>query len=1316
MSQVSRTNQRSGLDETAQQELKWLVSGKGMRPQALPKRSTTPSIDRFDPEETGSAETPKKYFEGWYGSNPEWSPEMQKSAFEHGQTVNKEARRERSTLSAIPPWQQKGPYGMRVFGSNPPKYLSGRVSALDFNPSTGLLVGAASGGLWKFETFIVPLPVPLSDQLPTLTVGGVAIHPTNPDTMYLGTGEYHVRAGTGVYATYDGGATWSLLPLSPTPSAVSKILIAPWNPNLVIVASTAGIFRSSDNGASWTHTYTHPVSDLASAPDGSYMLAGAEGVGVIRSTFLNRDGSPNQGKTWIQLTSGLPSLHVGRISLDISSSDPNRAYVQISNDSTRQALGVFRSENANAGSPAWTNITPTGIFANYMFRQGGYNNVLAIKPNNSSLVWIGGGDLLRSTDAGLTWTLSNPYHPDIHALKYSTANDVLYIGSDGGVFSSDDDGETWSTNINTLLPITQFYNIDVSDGDARVKYGAAQDNGTSGTSVTDPDVWVYSDLADGIDVHVDRSDVNLVYGTSGTWDDKWMRRRTTNGGSSWSFINGSIAEEAPGFSIFIDGDPFRPDHVVSHAGNFVYFSTNEGNSWARVNPSALNDIVRRVYLNFDGNVIYAQTPDASQRLMRFDFSPVSNSWSQHNLTAGLPAKNIKRMCLSLNGASQAYVLFLGVGDNDKIFKTTDKGGTWTNITGNLPDIPVNALLEDPHSDKVLWIGTDQGVFKTVNGGTSWYRWMDGMPGGAIVTDLDYAPANPPFIVAGTYGRSTFERSAAGSDRLIQFNTSLLNFGSYEFTGRTQIETLKVSNPGDADLTISNVISRNGLFRVSPGNAMIPAGGSLSFSVFLYSDTPLPPGNISSEIEFYHDGENSPAVVMAAAYVGDGTQFRTFTPESLIVKKPTPRKPTFTSWCFSLSNDVPDRDPASVLHVEFKNKASIVTGYEPFTQAENVDGKGKAWEFSGGVVNFGNAANICGRTRGRTTQKVVRSWWLSTGGSMLGEAGGIKLPDTQSPGLEMPNAANFRQEIFAQVPFNRNHPLVVGVADPDAKSKKVAYVVFAREGDLLGSLTPGRSGKRHDGPPRCFDFFDNGREMIGKISKLTPDKQSNHLFGELVALKLNIYGSQTEKTPLGFGELKYADPGHRLDGLTIHQIDSLANTYMTYCDSSAVGSAVELDSVIHKINSAFEGPRDTISFASKLRFTGVRPIGDVTYLKRDPAAVPARINSIYTPPTEPEEFELSQNYPNPFNPTTTISFRLPEPAIVTLKIYNTLGQQVAKVIDREEMADGLNEVEFDGRSLTSGVYFYRIEAQVILDEEEGLLGKKLVAVKKMLLIK
>src|ERR1041385_4343639 len=95
MSQVSRTNQRPGLDETAQQELKWLVSGKGMRPQALPKRSTTPSIDRFDPEETGSAETPKKYFEGWYGRDAEWAPELQRSAFEHGQTVNKEARRER---------------------------------------------------------------------------------------------------------------------------------------------------------------------------------------------------------------------------------------------------------------------------------------------------------------------------------------------------------------------------------------------------------------------------------------------------------------------------------------------------------------------------------------------------------------------------------------------------------------------------------------------------------------------------------------------------------------------------------------------------------------------------------------------------------------------------------------------------------------------------------------------------------------------------------------------------------------------------------------------------------------------------------------------------------------------------------------------------------------------------------------------------------------------------------------------------------------------------------------------------------------------
>jgi hypothetical protein len=185
---------------------------------------------------------------------------------------------------------------------------------------------------------------------------------------------------------------------------------------------------------------------------------------------------------------------------------------------------------------------------------------------------------------------------------------------------------------------------------------------------------------------------------------------------------------------------------------------------------------------------------------------------------------------------------------------------------------------------------------------------------------------------------------------------------------------------------------------------------------------------------------------------------------------------------------------------------------------------------------------------------------------------------------------------------------------------------------------------------------------------------------------------------------------------VREIDSLANIYMTYGDSSVIGSAVEIDSVIHKINLAFEGTIDTISFASGLVFTGVRPVAEVSFLIRNPAIVPLRIQSDRTVQEEIADFNLSQNYPNPFNPLTTIGFELPMTSFVTLKVYNLLGQEVATLIQNELMDDGGQEVEFDASYLASGVYLYRIVAESVADEEEGIISSTYTAVKKMIILK
>ena len=464
------------------------------------------------------------------------------------------------------------------------------------------------------------------------------------------------------------------------------------------------------------------------------------------------------------------------------------------------------------------------------------------------------------------------------------------------------------------------------------------------------------------------------------------------------------------------------------------------------------------------------------------------------------------------------------------------------------------------------------------------------------------------------------------------------------------------------------------------------------------------------------------------YVGDETMYRSFIPESLNTSKMVKRKATNTSWCFNFDNIYTHREPAHGLYVEFRKAVMEMSSHAPFDSAVNLDGRGKKWMFTAGAVPTGESAFLCGTVKGTRGEEVKNWWWLTDlvvwnddveemVEGILGEENGKLAPSSQSPGAAMPNTANLGNEIFEQVPFDRGRPLVIGVESPTARSDRVAYVALNKYRNVYNSLEPARDGTTHrGGPPGCFDFYDNGREMKGKLSTLKPGKQRNRLFAELVALKLNIYGSAMRKTPVGFGELRYVDPVSRFNGMLVREIDSAANVYMTYCDSSDVGSGVELDSVVRRINSAFVGPLDTVSFVSKLVFTGVRPIEEVSILLRDTSIIPMRIEPAAPLAETPEEFELYQNYPNPFNPSTTIEFNLPWESTVTLRIYNILGEEVATLIDHQEMDEGIEEVELYAENLSSGVYFYRVIAEEIRDEEEGATGRIHTSVKKMILIR
>ncbi|GEM_PF-4069608 len=1252
-------------------------------------------------------EIERERLKGWYEAGDVLSPARRIQLFHDVQQMPNESSVGTRPLSATIPWVQKGPIGMQVYPSSPTRYYSGRVSALQYHSNGELFVGAASGGLWEVISPEFPVSAPISDNLPTLAVGGFAVHPTNSDTIFLGTGEYNWGwYGAGIYRTTNGGLDWVLLPTDPIPNKVSKVLVAPWDASIVFVSTNVGIFRLTSNGDTVTRVTTWNASAIASAPTGSYMLAGRNRVGVYKSTDF--------GITWEAILPTLPTSNVGRISLAIAPSQPSRAYVQIADSTTGQALGVYRSQNADNPFIFFQDITPTGALAGYL-GQGWYQNSIAVHPTNEQIVWLGGNQLLRSTNGGGSWTDVGEgwVHEDIHAFSYRQPENILYVGSDGGVFATDDDGETWTYIVNPALPTTQFYNIDVCRTDDRVKYGSSQDNGTEGTSIAAPDFWLKTRGEDGIDVAVDWSNPSTIYATN-NWG---TRARTTNGGEDWDNNIDSGIVELVDWNVnqsYIIQDPVNPNRLYTNAPVHLYYTTNSGDFWQPINSTPLLGNVLHLAVNSSGYFVYAPTNMTAQLLM--GYSRIGSSWVDTNLTSGLSTDDAIRVVVtSPTSPSRAYVVLIGADNAQKVLRTNTYGTSWEDVTGNLPEVLiVHDILEDPNNSDVLYLASEMGVFKTLNGGGSWYNWSSGMPQATMVRDLEYAySASGDYLIAGTYGRSTFERPVGDTEGVLLFGTKVVDFGAIT-TGDAVTQPAVVWNIGNSIFSIVNVRTKSTYVTVVPNDASIQKGDSAVFSITL--NPGLPTGKFASEIEFVHDGEKSPWVMGVVAYIGDATEYRSFSPESLLVKNPNKRKTASTSWCFEFPNASLHRDPATLLHVEFKNAALQFDSHAPFARAENKDRRGKIWEFSEGGVAYGSSAHICGQTSKSKPQEVKRWWWATEGG-MLGLIQGSKLPTSQSPGPAMPNAANFRKEIFEQVPFNKDRPLMVGVADPNARSKKIAYVTFAKDADLLGSLMPGRSGKHHDGPPRCFDFFDNHKEMIGRIRKLTPDMQSNSLFAELVAFKLNIVGSALNKTPIGFGELKFNRVGHPLHGKLLKEIDSLANIYMTYCDSISIGSAQQLYLALHQINRAFEGPLDTVTFVTKLAFTGVRPIAEVPYLVRDPAIVPSRITpAAMATSAEPDNFEVHQNYPNPFNPTTTIEFSLPARSLVTLTVYDMLGQQVATLLDRAEMEDGAQEISFDASRLASGVYFYRIVADEFVGDEEALGSRSYVSMKKMILLK
>uniref|UniRef100_A0A832I0R7 T9SS type A sorting domain-containing protein n=1 Tax=Eiseniibacteriota bacterium TaxID=2212470 RepID=A0A832I0R7_UNCEI len=720
------------------------------------------------------AERPGPFPSDWFGAQRAWPldhipQEKYEAAMEQARVERAAAKAARLDAGLV--WEQAGPFN-----------IGGRVTALAVAPGgTTVYLGAAAGGVFKSVNSGVNW-TPVFDATGVFSIGALALKPGDPNTLLVGTGEANASVdsydGSGLWRTTDGGATWSYLGLAET-RRIARVAYDPQNPDRIFVAAMGGqfstgphrgLYRSEDGGATWSKVLfvndSTGVCDVVLNPAHPETMYCATWERIRRPSYRRAYGpgsgvwkSVDGGTSWTRLSGGLPapSDSVGRIALGLAASRPSTIYAQIVGGAnlSYNIRGLYRSTDAGQ---TWQRRDYTGGPLQSMFGGfGWYFGDLGVDPTDPDRIFPMGVTMQRSADGGLTYTdVTNEAHVDFHALWIDPANPQrLYAGSDGGFFWSTNGGDSWSKSLD--LPITQYYAGTVDPTNPAVLYGGTQDNGTQKTA-GDPYGWTYLGIGgDGFQVVVDPVQPNVVFaeyqfGCYGTGP-----RRSTNGGLSFgSAPTGFVTSDRFNWNTPIEMNPLN-HNVLLVGSHRVYRSTNNGLSYSIVSPNLTTDPVAQVVYGTittlaispaDTNTYYAGTDDGQV----WRSTDRGGSWS--NVSGALPDRYVTRVVADPVDPAVVYVTLSGFGLDERlahVYRSPDRGDTWTSIAGNLPDIPANDLIVDPADPQTLFLATDVGVYATRNGGAGWFPLGAGMPAQTVFDLTFHAPSRT--LVAATHGRS-----------------------------------------------------------------------------------------------------------------------------------------------------------------------------------------------------------------------------------------------------------------------------------------------------------------------------------------------------------------------------------------------------------------------------------------------------------------------------------------------------------------------------------------------------------------------------------
>ena len=675
-----------------------------------------------------------------------------------------------------------------------PATMSGRIASLDAvdrNPAI-LYVGAATGGLWKSKNFGTTFK-PVFDKY-NQSIGAITIDQQHPDTVWVGTGEVWVRnsvsVGDGVYRTYNGGESWKKMGLEKT-ERIAKIAIKPGNPDVVFVAALGnlwnsgtdrGLYKTTDGGKTWEKVLyvdeNTGCSDVAidwKDPEIMYagmwefrrtpwsFSSGGKGSGLFRSS----DG----GKTWAKITKDMPEGILGRVTVSVSPVKPELVYALIEAEKT----GLYRSSDKGN---SWKMLTQSENVNDRPF----YFSFIAPDPVDTNVIYKPGFSLYKSNDGGKTFSSAavegGNYHGDCHPVYIGKKdNSLIYMGTDGGVYYSMDKGNTWRLMRN--LPVSQFYHVSFDKADPFNVYGGLQDNGSwygpsrSSNGITNSS-WKNIGFGDGFYVYCDKLDSNILY---------------------WQFQGGKIARyylksgEYKSLIPFKDKDTkelrfnwnapmiFSPTSNRFYAGaQYIFKTSNRGDSWTRISPDLTTDDPKKLKQEKSGGltvdnssaenhctiytinespldslIIWAGTDDGNLQVT----ANGGKTWT--NVVGNIPGLPANTWCSYVEPGhfdkNTVYATFDGHRMGDKtpyVFRSTDLGKTWKALADTSVKAYCHVIREDLVKSDLLFLGTEGGLYLSIDGGQSWSFFKGNIPHMPVM-DMVIHPKEQSLILA-THGR------------------------------------------------------------------------------------------------------------------------------------------------------------------------------------------------------------------------------------------------------------------------------------------------------------------------------------------------------------------------------------------------------------------------------------------------------------------------------------------------------------------------------------------------------------------------------------